>query len=184
MENNRFIEKFKFKSKSELEHKVSNPEQFEPESILAAKYILDNYSKYEEEKQEKIKSLIKPPVFKEKSFFKNKLLYRITVLISLIFSIYKVFHGYHNESYVSYIWASLYFSFFIVLISKHKKSLKLLKILCGVSILFIILRYSIIFFKLGYLNISYDDFKFSAVCLFFILGGDLLIETRVVQINK
>ena len=191
MTENRFIEKFKYKSKSELEDKISNPKLFNPEAIFAAKYVLDNFNQYQNEKKEieksKQSSVEKTPIFKDKAIFKNKWIYRLglffTLILTLSYSITFNIEG--NFEYL--IWSIINGLFFIVLLSKHRETVYFLNILSTLSLLVIYYRYLKIYINLGEnqeILFSMRDIKYVGIYVFLIFGGKLLVEIKRVQVNK
>lgn len=75
MKENKYIKKFKLKTKSELEYKIENPSLFGNEAIEAAKIVLQNYDldKDSKAKHKDVESLEKvEAIFKDKAFFKQK----------------------------------------------------------------------------------------------------------------
>ncbi|MDV7188593.1 hypothetical protein R3X25_15000 [Lutibacter sp. TH_r2] len=190
MKENLYIKKFKNKTRTELEFKVNNSEVFEPDAVYAAKYILENFDKFEkyrEKKTEFKKEEIKEFVFKEKAIFKNKWIYRIALVSTLItaISFFWIFTVRDNFDFL--IWSIINFLFFIVLIVRDKKTLPKLKLLSIISLFFIIYRYVIYYVSLeekALFNFEIKDVKFIAIYLFIILGGDLLIEIKKVKVSK
>lgn len=189
LKENRFIEKFKSKSKSELEYKVEKPSLFDTEAVLAAKHILENFSDYEvnitSEKKLKEAPLIEP-IFKEKSFFKNKWIYRFVIFFTAISVMISLWASNRYESSNYFAWSILNGLFFIVLISKHEKMLNSLKILSIIALLFILYNYLNVYINLQEnekITIPMKDLKFIGIYLFIIFGGELIIEKRKVQIN-
>ncbi|ALJ06541.1 hypothetical protein APS56_15985 [Pseudalgibacter alginicilyticus] len=185
MKENKFIEKFKHKPKSELEYKIENASLYETDAVEAAKYLLENYSELENiEIAENTQTEFQ---FKEKAFFKNKWIYRLAVFSSFFIMAISFWASDINESYDLIIWGILNLLFLIVLISKHKKTLLLLKILSGGALCFLVYRYVNFYIILGEsdtFTLLIKDMKYLAVYLFIIFGGELIIENRKVKINK
>ena len=185
MKENKFIEKFKEKPKSELEYKIENASQYEADAVAAAKYILENYTEFQNiEIAENIQTEFQ---FKEKAFFKNKWIYRLAILSSFFIMAVSFWASNINESYDLIIWGILNLLFLIVLISKHKKTLLFLKILSGGALCFLVYRYVNFYIVLGEsdtFTLLIKDIKYLAVYLFIIFGGELIIENRKVKINK
>ena len=185
MKENKFIEKFKEKPKSELEYKIENASQYEADAVAAAKYILENYTEFQNiEIAENIQTEFQ---FKEKAFFKNKWIYRLAILSSFFIMAVSFWASNINESYDLIIWGILNLLFLIVLISKYKKTLLFLKILSGGALCFLVYRYVNFYIVLGEsdtFTLLIKDIKYLAVYLFIIFGGELIIENRKVKINK
>jgi hypothetical protein len=185
LKENKFIEKFKEKPKSELEYKIENASQYEADAVAAAKYILENYTEFQNiEIAENIQTEFQ---FKEKAFFKNKWIYRLAILSSFFIMAVSFWASNINESYDLIIWGILNLLFLIVLISKHKKTLLFLKILSGGALCFLVYRYVNFYIVLGEsdtFTLLIKDIKYLAVYLFIIFGGELIIENRKVKINK
>jgi hypothetical protein len=185
LKENKFIEKFKEKPKSELEYKIENASQYEADAVAAAKYILENYTEFQNiEIAENVQTEIK---FKEKAFFKNKWIYRLAILSSFFIMAVSFWASNINESYDLIIWGILNLLFLIVLISKYKKTLLFLKILSGGALCFLVYRYVNFYIVLGEsdtFTLLIKDIKYLAVYLFIIFGGELIIENRKVKINK
>tara|TARA_B100000809_G_scaffold85250_1_gene83726 strand:- start:269 stop:829 length:561 start_codon:yes stop_codon:yes gene_type:complete len=186
MENNRFLEKFKDKNESELREIIKRAEQSDPKAIIAAKHILENFSDFN--KKSKVEKVIVDPIFKEKSFFKNKWIYIVFIGYSLLASLSVIFTYNLPQAYIFISWSIVNLLIFIVLISKHKDTLHYLKILSMISIGFILFRYIDTYLIHSELNkefkIENKDFKFIAIYIGIIFAGDYFIETRNVQINK
>ena len=190
MKENKFIEKFKSKTKTELKFKVENPSPFDNEAVLAAKHILENYSEYEKvetpEKKQIEKSIIEP-IFKEKAVFKNKWIYRFAIVFTSFTTVLSFWSFTVRENFDLLIWSIINFLFLIVLISRDKKTLPKLKLLSIISLCFILYRYVIFYLTLEQnesFTFELKDFKFIAIFLFIILGGELIIDVRKVQTNK
>jgi len=185
LKENKFIEKFKEKPKSELEYKIENASQYEADAVAAAKYILENYTEFQNiEIAENIQTEFQ---FKEKAFFKNKWIYRLAILSSFFIMAVSFWASNINESYDLIIWGILNLLFLIVLISKYKKTLLFLKILSGGALCFLVYRYVNFYIVLGEsdtFTLLIKDIKYLAVYLFIIFGGELIIENRKVKINK
>lgn len=194
MEKNKFIEKFKNKTKSELEHINENPSLYQKEAIEATKILLEKYNEKRKTKsceKEKIQELLKnEPIYKEKAFFKYKWMYWIVFIYTLIASIFSLwimneFKGIDSINFG--IWGIINLIAFIVIISKHKKTLLYLKILSLVSLIYIAYRYAY-----TYLNLAEDetieflskDIKFLVLMFIIIFAGDKLIETRKINIRE
>jgi len=190
LKKNKFIEKFKSKSKTELKYKVENPSLFDSEAVLAAKHILENFSDYEIVETSEKKQIEKPliePIFKEKAFFKNKWIYRFALFSTSFTTILTFWLFTVRENIDLLIWSIINFLFFIVLISSDKKTLPKLKLLSIISLCFIVYRYVIFYLSLEQnesFTFELKDAKFIAIYLFIILGGELIIEIRKVQTNK
>jgi hypothetical protein len=185
LKENKFIEKFKEKPKSELEYKIENASQYEADAVAAAKYILENYTEFQNiEIAENIQTEFQ---FKEKAFFKNKWIYRLAIFSSFFIMAVSFWASDINESYDLIIWGILNLLFLIVLISKYKKTLLFLKILSGGALCFLVYRYVNFYIVLGEsdtFTLLIKDIKYLAVYLFIIFGGELIIENRKVKINK
>jgi hypothetical protein len=190
LKKNKFIEKFKSKSKTELKYKVDNPSLFDSEAVLAAKHILENFSDYKVVEISDEKQVEKPfiePIFKEKAFFKNKWIYRLALVSSLFMTVFYFWVFTVRENIDFLIWSIINFLFFIVLISRDKKTLPKLKLLSIISLCFIVYRYVTFYLTLEQnesFTFELKDVKFIAIFLFIILGGELMIEIRKVQTNK
>lgn len=185
MKENKFIEKFKHKSKSELESKIENSSNYDSDAIEAAKYILENYSELENQKT--IENSQTEFRFKEKAFFKNKWIYRLAVFSTFFIMAVSFWGSDINERYDLIIWSILNLLFLIVLISRHKKTLLGLKILSVFALSFMFYRYLNYYIITGENEIFSQltkDIKYLAVYLFIIFGGELLIENRKVKINE
>ncbi len=184
MKENKFIEKFKRKPKSELEYKVENASQFEPDAVEAAKYLLENYSELENpENAENSQTEFR---YKEKAFFKNKWIYRIAVFSSFFIMVVSFWVSDINESYDLIVWGIINLLFLTVLVSRYKKTLLFLKLLSGGALCFLVYRYVNFYIILGEsdtFTLLIKDIKYLTVYLFIIFGGELIIENRKVKIN-
>ena len=187
MKENRYIEKFKGKSKHELEYKLANPSLFDPESIVAAKYILENYANYQSEKLTVEKLVEEPSVYKEMAVFKNKWVYRAGLFFTCILTLsYAINFGVHT-SYEYLIWTVINGLFFLTLLSKHKETPLFLNILSTMSLLVMYYYYLEIYLNLNEsqeLIISLRDIKSMGIYLFLIFGGELVLEVRDVEVNR
>ena len=193
MKENKFIEKFKQKTKSELIDKIENSSLYEQDAIKAAKYILENYSDYENENEnenENEKFIEKSTIdfqYKEKAYFKSKWIYRIAVFYTFISMTLSFWASDIDKSYDLIIWSLINLLFLIVIISKHPKTLLGLKILSGTALCFMLYRYMNYYLSLvetETFSIQLKDIKYSSVYLFIIFGGKLMIENRMIKIKK
>jgi hypothetical protein len=185
LKENKFIEKFKLKTKSELEHKVENSANYDPDAIAAARYVLDNYS--EIKNVETTENTQTESRFKEKVFFKNKWIYRVAVLSTFFIMVVSFWASNINKSYDLIVWSILNLLFLIVLISKHKKTLLGLKILSSFALCFMLYRYVNFYIIMGKnetFSLLIKDIKYLTVYLFIIFGGELLFENRKIKINE
>ncbi|MGY5353501.1 hypothetical protein [Wenyingzhuangia sp. IMCC45467] len=190
MKKNKYIEKFKFKTKSELEYKIENPSLFDKEAIEAAKVLLENYSINENNttKEKNIESIEKvEPIYKEKAFFKYKWMYRFAIFYTCIVSLACLWLLKYEEHINYAIWGIINIMAFIVLISKHRKTLYYLKVLSIVALIFIIYKYIYTYFNLNEnetINFQSKDVNYILFFFVILFGGEQLIEVRKVQINK
>jgi hypothetical protein len=185
LKENKFIDKFKQKTKSELEYKIENASQYDADAVEAAKYLLDNYSEFR--KEDITENFQTEFQFKEKAFFKNKWIYRLAIFSSFFIMSISFWVSDINESYDLIIWGVLNLLFLIVLISKYKKTLLFLKLLSGGALCFLVYRYVNYYIILGEsetFTLLIKDIKYLAVYLFIIFGGELIIENRKIKIIK
>jgi hypothetical protein len=190
LKENKYIEKFKLKTKSELEYKIENPSLFGDEALEAAKIVLQNYdlNKDSKAKNKKLDSSEKAEaIFKDKAFFKQKWIYIIALLYTALATVISFFAINYLTNYDYAIWGIINLAAFIVLIIKHPKTLYFLKALSIMALIFILYRYIS-----TYLNLTENetiafqtkDIKYILICFILIFGGEQIIEVRKVQTNK
>ena len=186
MKENKFIEKFKFKNKTELESIINKPDKYNFEAVSAAKFILDNYSGLENSLNKE--KNYAAPIFKEKAFFKNKWIYRFSIVYALFATSVIIFTYKLPQAYIYAIWSIINGLILIVLLSKHKNTLYYLKILSTICLGFVLFRYIDTYIIHSNANegfkIEKKDLRYVVVYLVIILAGDQLIETRTIQINQ
>ncbi|WP_136482336.1 hypothetical protein [Cognatitamlana onchidii] len=116
MKENKYIEKFKHKSKRDLEYKVNNPSLFDSESILAAKHILENYSEFQKQQSETKNNCQE---IENKSFSTNSFLIPF-IIFSCLIAVVILINGLNNI----YLLMSITSGYFSYLLFKHYKSWK------------------------------------------------------------
>lgn len=116
MKENKYIEKFKNKSKIDLEYKVNNPSQFDNESVLAAKHILENYSEFQKQQSETKNN---SQEIENKSFSTNSYLTPF-IIFSCLIGVVVLISGLNNV----YLLTSITSGYFSYLMFKHYKSWK------------------------------------------------------------
>ena len=81
------------------------------------------------------------PIYKEKAFFKNKWIYwaALTITIISILASIIAFNKYGSFKYI--IWGTIQFLFFAIIISKHPKTIKALKILSAITLIYLSIMY-------------------------------------------
>ena len=185
MKENKYIEKFKLKTKSELEYKIENPSLFGNEALEAARIVLQNYdlNKDSKAKNKKLDSSKKAEaIFKDKAFFKQKWIYIIALLYTALATVISFFAINYLTNYDYAIWGIINLAAFIVLIIKHPKTLYFLKALSIMALIFILYRYISTYLKT--IAFQTKDLKYILICFILIFGGEQIIEVRKVQTNK
>jgi hypothetical protein len=190
-ENNRFIKKFENKNKHDLEQLIENASLYEPSAVEAAKYLLENKGFNNLDSNSKIDEPKEEPQFVEKAFFKSSALYKMASLLSLGYSVVLLFISFYQPSVYTILWAAIMSSCFLVLISKHRKTvlyLKLLGILALIVLTFQYAVYLIVTINAGgdidFFALVFNDYKLIIACLLMIFLGESLIETKLVPKEK
>ncbi len=193
-ENNRFIKKFDSKSKFELEHYTQNPSKFEPLAVDAAKYILDtkdfNAERNENENQELIKINFEEPIFKEKAFFINKWIYRLSALWLFGYTIIYLFIAIYKPSFYSIFWTLICGISFLIIITKQRKTITFLKQISALALIVLGIQY-LIYFTFNYdltngpsiSSILFKDIKLILILVLTFFTINQLIENKTVRIN-
>ena len=190
-ENNRFIKKFKNKNKHDLEQLIENASLYEPSAVEAAKYLLENKVYNNLDSNSEIDEPKEEPQLVEKAFFKSSALYKMASLLSLGYSVILLFISFYQPSVYTILWAAIMSSCFLVLISKHRKTvlyLKLLGILALIVLTFQYAVYLIVTINAGgdidFFALVFNDYKLILACLLMIFLGESLIETKLVPKEK
>jgi hypothetical protein len=190
-ENNRFIKKFENKNKHDLEQLIQNASLYEPSAVEAAKYLLKNKGFNNLESNSKIDEPKEEPQLIEKAFFKSSALYKMASLLSLGYSVILLFISFYQPSVYTILWAAKMSSCFLVIISKHKKTvlyLKLLGILALIVLSFQYAVYLIVTINAGgdidFFALVFNDYKLILACVLMIFLGESLIETKLVPKEK
>ena len=126
------------------------------------------------------------PIFKEKAFFKKKWIFWfgiIATLVSVIASII-AYHKYGSFKYI--IWGTIQFLFFVIIISKHPKTTKALKMLSAITLLYLASVYIVEAITLDDKKLVFQqkDLKIVLILIIVYFGGEQLIEVRKIQTNK
>ena len=190
-ENNRYIKKFENKNKHDLEQLIQNASLYEPSAVEAAKYLLENKDFNDLDSNSKIDEPKEEPQLVEKAFFKSSALYKMASLLSLGYSVILLFISFYQPSVYTILWAAIMSSCFLVLISKHRKTvlyLKLLGILALIVLTFQYAVYLIVTINAGgdidFFALVFNDYKLILACLLMIFLGESLIETKLVPKEK
>jgi len=186
-ENNRFIKKFENKSKYDLGVYLENHFIYDPLAVEAAKWLLENKEFDKINEDHKIEKSIQEPVLVEKACFKSKLLYVLTKFLLLIYSLLLLFVSFYQPSFYTIIWTLIITSCFIVVISKHKKTIFYLQRLSILALVILVIQYgthitlSYVFdIELNLKSLILKDYKLVLICLAIFYFGDKLVEIRLV----
>ena len=203
-ESNKFIQKFRTKDADELHEYLENPTQYQPEAVEAAKWLLkvkEIKPEAENNRDTKAKTETKisfsrehneqgavQPKLKEKAFFKNKLLYYLACLFSLIYSLVLLISSFYTSSIFVYIWTAIYSFSFLILISKHKNTVLYLKILAALALSNLAAQYISYFYNNFYysfieelLFLLKEDYRTILFTLIIMVSADKLVENRFVE---
>lgn len=186
-ENNRFIKKFENKRRYNLEGYLETPSIYDPLAVEAAKWLLENKNFEKISEDLEIEKSIPTPVLVEKACFKSKLLYNLTIFFLLIYSLMLLFVSFYQPSFYTIFWALIVASCFIVVISKHKKTVFYLQRLSILALVILVIQYTIYItlsyiydFELDLKSFISQDYKLVLICLATFYLGDKLVEIRLV----
>ncbi|MGQ7944293.1 hypothetical protein [Flavobacterium sp. WC2509] len=125
-------------------------------------------------------------IYKEKAFFINKRIFWFGIIATL-FSVIASIIAYNISSVFEYvIWGTIQFLFFVVIISKHPKTIKALKMLSAISLVYLasMILVNAITLEDKKLVFQLKDLKFVLIYITVYFGAEQFIEVKKMQINK
>lgn len=126
------------------------------------------------------------PIYKEKAFFKNKWIFWFCIFATIISIIASIIAFNRSGGFKYIIWGTIQFLFFLILISKHPKTIKALKTLSAISLLYLASLYLVDALTLENKKLVFQqkDLKIVLILIIVYFGGDQYIEVRKIQTNK
>ncbi|MEG1230094.1 MAG: hypothetical protein RSD71_15490 [Flavobacterium sp.] len=126
------------------------------------------------------------PIYKEKAVFRNKWIFWCSICVTIISIIASIIAFNKSGAFKYIIWGTIQFLFFVILVSKHAKTIKALKILSTITLLYLASLYLIDALTLENKKLVFQqkDLKIVLILIVVYFGGDEYIEVRKIQTNK
>ena len=189
---NRFIEKFKDKTKSELEEYLNNPSIYQPIAVEAAKYLIENKDFSPKKPKIEPEVIEEEPELVERAFFKSKILYISAIIFFSFASLGFIITILADPFNPNLLWGGIMTSYLLVLISKTKKTVYYLKLISLFALLLFTLQY-VLYIFISIINNTeiefWDDFishdlRLIVFYILVIYSSESLVEIRTVPKKK